>query len=160
MPRCLNRVRTSSAFIPRAPHILSTLPLIYTIRSLSLFYIEHKSTIKSQYHQSKHHQDASPQIRRKHRRQYVLTHSPPLPHIHLANHFLDLTDKVAQESSDSTASSHSLHNEDHSGATSGGGGKAHAQDHKATPGPAISQDIGEPADKEGTKKRAAELNKI
>jgi len=71
----------------------------------------------------------------------------------------NLTDKVAKESNDSTASSHKLHDEDHSGATSGGGGKAHAMDHKATPGPVMSDNLGEPASKEDLKKRAAELNK-
>jgi len=45
--------------------------------------------------------------------------------ISMAN--IDLTDKVAKESKDSTASDHALHNEDHSHATSGG--KARAQDH-------------------------------
>ncbi|KAH8717126.1 hypothetical protein GQ44DRAFT_712894 [Phaeosphaeriaceae sp. PMI808] len=41
----------------------------------------------------------------------------------------DITDKVAKESSDSTASSHKMHDEDHSGVTSGGNVAAAA--HKA-----------------------------
>lgn len=46
----------------------------------------------------------------------------------------DLTDKVAKESTDSTASSHENHDVDHSHATSGGSsGKATSQDHKSTP---------------------------
>jgi len=45
-----------------------------------------------------------------------------------------LTDKVAKESKDSTASSHEHHDVDHSHATSGGSsGKATVQDHKSTP---------------------------
>ncbi|GAB7342075.1 hypothetical protein MBLNU457_g0356t1 [Dothideomycetes sp. NU457] len=70
-----------------------------------------------------------------------------------------ITDQVAKESKDSTASSHSMHQED-TGATSGGSqSKATAQDHSATPGPVISESLGEPASKEDLKKRAAELNK-
>jgi hypothetical protein len=41
----------------------------------------------------------------------------------------DLTDKVAKESKDSTASDHPIHDEDHSEATSGG--KAKASDHQS-----------------------------
>ena len=69
---------------------------------------------------------------------------------------LDLTDQVAKESSDSTASTHPMHQEDHK-ATSGG--VATFEDHKANPGPAISENIGEPESKESLKKRAEELNK-
>jgi hypothetical protein len=43
---------------------------------------------------------------------------------------IDITDKVAKESSDSNASSHKLHDED-SSATSGG--SLHANAHKANP---------------------------
>jgi len=67
----------------------------------------------------------------------------------------NLTDKVAKESSDSTASDHKLHDEDYSHTTSGG--KASAQDHKSK-GPVIGMDIGEPASKEELKKRSEELN--
>ncbi|KAF1355304.1 hypothetical protein BDV97DRAFT_101794 [Delphinella strobiligena] len=70
----------------------------------------------------------------------------------------NITDQIAKESSDSTASTHPLHNEDHD-VSSGGSAKATAQDHKATPGPVISQNIGEPASKEELKKRSEELNK-
>ncbi|GAB7348054.1 hypothetical protein MBLNU459_g6089t1 [Dothideomycetes sp. NU459] len=68
----------------------------------------------------------------------------------------NLTDQVAKESSDSTASTHDMHKEEHN-VTSGG--KATIQDHKATPGPVIAEGLGEPASKEDLKKRAAELNK-
>lgn len=61
----------------------------------------------------------------------------------------DLTDKVAQESKDSTASDHPLHT----------GDKAKAEHHHANPGPVISQDIGQATSKEENKKRAEELNK-
>ena len=67
-----------------------------------------------------------------------------------------ITDQVAKESNDSTASSAPLHQED-TGATSGGSLGAMA--HKANPGPVIAENIGEPASKEELKKRAAELNK-
>jgi len=60
----------------------------------------------------------------------------------------DITDQVAKESKDSTASDHPIHDK-----------KAHAMDHHATPGPVISEDIGKPASKEELKARAAELNK-
>ncbi|KAK3080270.1 hypothetical protein LTS18_002683 [Coniosporium uncinatum] len=74
-----------------------------------------------------------------------------------------ITDQVAKESSDSTASSHELHDED-TGASSGGSTgpkKASVQDHQANPGPvsASSADLGEPASKEELKKRSEELNK-
>ncbi|KAF4303765.1 hypothetical protein GTA08_BOTSDO07590 [Botryosphaeria dothidea] len=71
----------------------------------------------------------------------------------------NITDKVAKESSDSTASSHPLHQSD-TGATSGGAqSKATASDHKAAPGPVLAEGLGEPASKEELKARAAELNK-
>ncbi|EON68771.1 hypothetical protein W97_08029 [Coniosporium apollinis CBS 100218] len=86
----------------------------------------------------------------------------------------NLTDQVAKESSDSTASTHELHQED-TGATSGG--KASAMDHKANPssaaaamtemvqdkakelGPVIAENLGEPESKEALKDRAKALNK-
>jgi hypothetical protein len=68
-----------------------------------------------------------------------------------------ITDQVAKESSDSTASSHSLHQVD-TGATSGGSISAQ-QAFKANPGPVITENIGEPVSKEELKKRAEELNK-
>jgi len=68
----------------------------------------------------------------------------------------NITDKVAKESSDSTASSHKLHDEGHSHATPGG--KATAADHKSK-GPVIHADLGEVASKEELKRRDAELNK-
>ena len=67
-----------------------------------------------------------------------------------------ITDKVAKESSDSTASSHQLHNEDHSGVTSGGSVGAAA--HKANLGPVKADDLPAAASKEELKKRATELN--
>ena len=67
-----------------------------------------------------------------------------------------ITDKVAKESSDSTASSHQLHDEDNQ-ATSGGNVAANA--HKANPGPVHADNLPEPATKEELKKRAEELNK-
>ncbi|EKG18045.1 hypothetical protein MPH_04735 [Macrophomina phaseolina MS6] len=70
-----------------------------------------------------------------------------------------ITDQVAKESSDSTASSHAMHQAD-TGATSGGAqNKAHANDHTAAPGPVMAEGLGEPASKEELKARAAELNK-
>jgi hypothetical protein len=87
-----------------------------------------------------------------------------------------ITDKVAKESSDSNASTHELHNEDHSGATSGGNVSANA--HKANPvrassrwfaglqwklttrqGPVHADNLPTPESKEDLKKRAEELNK-
>lgn len=68
---------------------------------------------------------------------------------------LGITDKVAKESSDSTASTHQLHDDDHS-ATSGG--SIGASVHKSK-GPVIAEDIGKPASKEELRKRAEELNK-
>ncbi|KAL1304826.1 hypothetical protein AAFC00_003753 [Neodothiora populina] len=69
-----------------------------------------------------------------------------------------ITDQVAKESSSSNASSHPLHDVDNE-VTSGGSAKATAQDHKATPGIQIAENLGEPASKEELKKRAEELNK-
>jgi hypothetical protein len=69
---------------------------------------------------------------------------------------LGITDKVAKESKDSTASDHPIHDEDQSHISSGG--KAHALDHHSK-GPVINQDIGEPASKDELRKRAEELNK-
>lgn len=60
-----------------------------------------------------------------------------------------MTDQVAKESKDSTASTHELHDET----------KATAEDHKASPGIVISQEIGEPTTTEENRKRATELNK-
>jgi hypothetical protein len=67
-----------------------------------------------------------------------------------------ITDQVAKESSDSTASSHELHDVD-TKATSGGA--ATLEHHKANPGPVIADNLGEPASKEELKKRSDELNK-
>ncbi|KAK4963783.1 hypothetical protein LTR66_011560 [Elasticomyces elasticus] len=66
-------------------------------------------------------------------------------------------DQVAKESKDSNASDHPLHDVD-TGASSGGM-KASIHDHKATPGPAMSDNLGKPASKDELKARAAELNK-
>ncbi|KAF2190556.1 hypothetical protein K469DRAFT_558619 [Zopfia rhizophila CBS 207.26] len=68
----------------------------------------------------------------------------------------NITDQVAKDSSNSTASTHSAHQEN-TGATSGG--SIGIQAHKANPGPVIAEDIGKPASKEELKKRAEELNK-
>jgi hypothetical protein len=84
-----------------------------------------------------------------------------------------ITDKVAKESSDSTASSHELHDEPNNTASSGG--TAHSNAHKANPvrgwlsglqwglttrqGPVRADNLPEPASKEELKKRAEELNK-
>lgn len=78
-----------------------------------------------------------------------------LPNTSPLTQYVDLTDKVAKESSDSTASDHKLHDEDHSHITSGG--KASAEDHKSK-GPVIHGDLGEVASKDELKKRDAELN--
>ena len=67
-----------------------------------------------------------------------------------------ITDKVAKESSDSNASTAKLHDEPNE-ATSGGG--AHAEAHKANPGPVHADNLPTPASKEDLKKRAEELNK-
>ncbi|KAF2198763.1 hypothetical protein GQ43DRAFT_434004 [Delitschia confertaspora ATCC 74209] len=73
-----------------------------------------------------------------------------------------ITDQVAKDSKDSTASSAPLHDVD-TGATSGGSegasGDLYASAHKGNPGPVIAENIGEPASKEELKKRAEELNK-
>jgi hypothetical protein len=66
-----------------------------------------------------------------------------------------ITDQVAKESKDSTASTHPLHDED-TNATSGG---AASLAHKANPGPVIADNLGEPASKDELKKRSDELNK-
>ncbi|WPG97978.1 Hypothetical protein R9X50_00076100 [Acrodontium crateriforme] len=63
----------------------------------------------------------------------------------------NLTDRVAKESKDSTASSHEHHNTDKV--------KATVQDHQATPGIVIADNLGQPESKEALKKRAEELNK-
>ncbi|KAJ9623662.1 hypothetical protein H2203_005924 [Taxawa tesnikishii (nom. ined.)] len=69
-----------------------------------------------------------------------------------------ITDQIAKESSESTASNAPIHNAD-TGATSGGTqSKATVQDHQAPPGPAMTENIGDPASKEELKKRAQELN--
>lgn len=96
--------------------------------------------------------------------------------IHTANLIPGITDKVAKESSDSNASTHQIHDEDHSGISSGGNVAANA--HKANPvraasgwlaglrwglttrqGPVHADNLPEPASKEELKKRAEELNK-
>ncbi|KAH7398876.1 hypothetical protein DE146DRAFT_755868 [Phaeosphaeria sp. MPI-PUGE-AT-0046c] len=69
-----------------------------------------------------------------------------------------ITDKVAKESSDSTASSHSLH-DDKSADAATSGGNAHANAHKANPGPVHADNLPTPESKEDLKKRAEELNK-
>ncbi|KAK5132221.1 hypothetical protein LTR08_009281 [Meristemomyces frigidus] len=68
-----------------------------------------------------------------------------------------IMDQVAKESKDSTASSHPMHQA--GGVDGRAGGKATVQDHHGTPGPVISQDLGEVASKEESRKRAEELNK-
>ncbi|KAL0260338.1 hypothetical protein SLS55_004024 [Diplodia seriata] len=70
-----------------------------------------------------------------------------------------ITDHVAKNSADSTASDHPLHDTDTNVTSGGASSKAHASDHKAHPGPVIAEDIGKPASKEELKARAAELNK-
>ncbi|EOA91123.1 hypothetical protein ACJQWK_11604 [Exserohilum turcicum] len=67
----------------------------------------------------------------------------------------NITDQVAKESSDSTASTHQHHDTD-THATSGG--SLHAQAHKANPGPVVADNLPTPASKEELKKRAEELN--
>ena len=59
----------------------------------------------------------------------------------------DLTDQVAKESKDSTASDHPIHD------------TAKAEHHQANPGPVISQTLGEPTSKEENRKKAEEMNK-
>lgn len=92
-----------------------------------------------------------------------ISNSPPI----------GITDKVAKESSDSTASDHSLHDTDNK-ATSGG--QVAAEAHKANPvgvlggvawkaglinrqGPVHADNLPAAASKEELKKRAEELNK-
>jgi len=65
-----------------------------------------------------------------------------------------ITDQVAKDSSDSTASTHDSHKVD-TGVNPGG---VHANAHKANPGPVMAENIGKPADKEELRKRAQELN--
>lgn len=82
-------------------------------------------------------------------------------HQEMIKHHIDhapagITDQVAKESGDSTASSHAIHQED-TNATSGGA--ATFDHHKANPGPVIADNLGEPASKEELKKRSDELNK-
>ena len=79
-----------------------------------------------------------------------------MPFEDLTSRSADLTDQVAKESSDSTASTHENHKTS-TNATSGG--VATIQDHQANPGPQISQNIGEPASKEELRKKAEEMNK-
>ncbi|KAF2024349.1 hypothetical protein EK21DRAFT_78911 [Setomelanomma holmii] len=67
------------------------------------------------------------------------------------------TGGIAKESSNSTASTHQIHDEDHSGITSGGNVSANA--HKANPGPVHADNLPTPETKEDLKKRAEELNK-
>lgn len=59
--------------------------------------------------------------------------------------YSDLTDQVAKESKDSNASDHPLH--------------AKMEDHHATPGPVMAENLGDKASKEELKKRSEELNK-
>ncbi|KAH4413945.1 hypothetical protein HBH70_059100 [Parastagonospora nodorum] len=69
-----------------------------------------------------------------------------------------ITDKVAKESSDSNASTHELHDSKEANeATSGGA--AHANAHKANPGPVHADNLPTPESKADLKKRAEELNK-
>jgi hypothetical protein len=88
-----------------------------------------------------------------------------------------ITDKVAKESSDSTASSHPLHDDPETDKASSGG-NLHANAHKANPvraspswfgglrwkltnrqGPVHADNLPTPESKEDLKKRAEELNK-
>ncbi|KAF2404270.1 hypothetical protein EJ06DRAFT_578941 [Trichodelitschia bisporula] len=71
----------------------------------------------------------------------------------------NLTDKVAKESPESTASSHPLHQEGQDKESGGKGKLASAMDHLAHPGPAISDNLGKPASKEELHARSEELNK-
>ncbi|OSS50062.1 hypothetical protein B5807_04988 [Epicoccum nigrum] len=61
-----------------------------------------------------------------------------------------ITDKIAKESKDSTASDHPLHEQED---------QASANAHKANPGPVHADNLPEKASKEELKKRAEELNK-
>ncbi|KAF2719449.1 hypothetical protein K431DRAFT_112057 [Polychaeton citri CBS 116435] len=63
----------------------------------------------------------------------------------------NLTDQVAKESSDSTASSHALHQEEEIA--------EHHKAHAGNLGPVIAENLGEPASKDELKKRSEELNK-
>ncbi|RAR08365.1 hypothetical protein DDE82_002346 [Stemphylium lycopersici] len=62
-----------------------------------------------------------------------------------------LTDRIAKDSSDSTASDHQHHDTTNQA--------SHAQAHKANPGPVVADNMPEAASKEELKKRAEELNK-
>jgi len=62
---------------------------------------------------------------------------------------VDIYDKVAKESSDSTASDHPMHHT----------GEASHEAHKANPGPVIFKEMPEAASKEELKKRSEELNR-
>jgi hypothetical protein len=62
-----------------------------------------------------------------------------------------ITDKIAKDSSDSTASTHEMHD-------NSGGHMAHAEAHKSK-GPVMADKLPEAASKEELKKRAEELNK-
>ncbi|KAK4550738.1 hypothetical protein LTR36_000317 [Oleoguttula mirabilis] len=64
----------------------------------------------------------------------------------------NIMDQVAKESSDSTASTHALHQ----GETQT---MAKMEDHQAQPGPVIAEKMEAPASKDELKKRAEELNK-
>lgn len=69
----------------------------------------------------------------------------------------DLFDQVAKESSDSNASTHPNHDTDDK-ATSGG--VASMEHHKANPGPAMAENLGQvEGSKEDRRARAEELNK-
>ena len=75
--------------------------------------------------------------------------------------FQDITDQVAKESSDSTASDHHTHQVD-TGAKEGketDRAKATVIDHTSTPGPVQTDQLPEKKGKEELKARAAELNK-
>jgi hypothetical protein len=74
----------------------------------------------------------------------------------MADTAIGITDQVAKESKDSTASSHPLHDTD---TKTTSGGAATLEHHKANPGPVIADNLGEPASKEELKKRSDELNK-
>jgi len=74
----------------------------------------------------------------------------------MVNTTIGITDQVAKESKDSTASSHEIHDVDTKASS---GGAASLEHHKANPGPVIADNLGEPASKEELKKRSDELNK-
>ena len=113
----------------------------------------HHQTVKPTTHES--NRPPCPPTQRK-KRPAAVRSSPPSHHTITLTQQADIYDQVAKESSDSTASTHSNHDTS-TNATSGG--VASFEHHKANPGPAISQNIGEPASKDELKKRAEELNK-